>query len=102
MIVPVRTLLCVFALVSASSAVVYRPDKGMVYQRRQTVSSAASKAKSSSPPFNYGNPSQDYDGVVDYDAKGTPKLDTPVNQTSVSRMATVNSLDDFCMFCGYG
>ena len=98
MIVPVRTLLCVFALVSASNAVVYRPDKGMVYQRRQTVSSAAAKAKSSSPPFNYGNPSQDYDGVVDYDAKGTPKLDTPVNQTSVSRMATVNSLDDFCMF----
>ena len=73
MIVPVRTLLCVFALVSASSAVVYRPDKGMVYQRRQTVSSAAAKAKSSSPPFKYGNPSQDYDGVVDHDAKGTPQ-----------------------------
>lgn len=98
MMVPVRTLLCVFALVSAANAVVYRPDRGMVYQRRQTASSAAAKAQSSSPPFSYGTPSQDYDGVVNHDAKGTPKLNTPVNQTSESRMATVNSLDDFCMF----
>ena len=64
----VRTLLCAIALASVANAVVYRPNNNMVYQRRQDASATAMAQAAStskpSPPFNFGNPSSDYPGVV--------------------------------------
>lgn len=66
------------------------------------VAEAASSSKPS-PPFKYGNPSPDYAGVVATGPNGDtnpdkPKMNTPINQTSDSRLATINSMDDWCTF----
>ena len=103
----VRTLLCAIALASVANAVVYRPNNNMVYQRRQDASATAMAQAASttkpSPPFNFGNPSSDYPGVVADGSRGPtnpdkPMMDTPVNQTSDARLASINSADDWCTF----
>lgn len=54
-------------------------------------------------PFSYGTPDPDFWGVKGRGKNGptnpeSPKLNTDVNQTSVSRLASVNSVDDWCTF----
>ena len=64
---------------------------------------ASSSASSSAPKFSYGKPKHDYPGVQATGPNGPtnpkePKLDTPINQTSMSRLASLNSVDDWCTF----
>ncbi|WFD25700.1 hypothetical protein MNAN1_000666 [Malassezia nana] len=120
MMIPLRTLLCVFAVLSTTNAaMVYRPDSNRFYRRQAESSSAGptsaelskslsalgaqATASTPSPPFDFGNPSPDYPGVVAQDPLGPtnpkkPQMNTPVNQTSVARLASVNSVDDWCTF----
>lgn len=122
MIVPIRTVLCVFALLSATNAaMVYRPDGGNRMYRRQASSSSAgptmgdtlsksisalgAQATASTPssPFKFGNPSPDYPGVVAQNPVGPdnpqkPQMNTPINQKSLSKLASINSIDDWCTF----
>lgn len=53
--------------------------------------------------FEYGTPSNTAVGVRGRNANGPtnpsqPSLNTPINQTSVSRLASINSIDDWCTF----
>jgi len=122
MMIPTRTILCAFAfLTAANAAMVYRPDNGNRLYRRQassgsdapTMASSLSKSMSAlgaqatastpSPPFQFGNPSHDYPGVIAQNPNGptnpeTPQMNTPINQTSLSRLASVNNIDDWCTF----
>ncbi|PWN51855.1 hypothetical protein IE53DRAFT_385780 [Violaceomyces palustris] len=55
------------------------------------------------PKFNFGTASADYPGVKSTQRNGptnpsAPMLNTPINQTSVARLATINSIDDWCTF----
>lgn len=120
MMIPLRTLLCVFALLSTTNAaMIYRPDSDRFYRRQaesssagptsaelsKSISALASQATASTPssPFDFGDPSPDYPGVVAQDPSGPtnpekPEMDTPINQTSVARLASINSVDDWCTF----
>ncbi|CDU25189.1 uncharacterized protein SPSC_05023 [Sporisorium scitamineum] len=54
-------------------------------------------------PFSYGNANPNYPGVKSTNRNGptnpsSPQLNTPINQTSVSRLASINSIDDWCTF----
>ena len=56
--------------------------------------------------FSYGTPSNTAPGVISKNRNGPtnpkgPKLGTPVNQTSVARLASINSIDDWCTFGPY-
>ena len=62
------------------------------------VASVTAQAK-----FDYGTANPNAAGVVSQNANGptnpkAPSLGTPVNQTSMSRLASVNSVDDWCTF----
>ncbi|KAJ1021921.1 hypothetical protein NDA16_003683 [Ustilago loliicola] len=64
---------------------------------------AGVSAQSSVPPFRYGTPNPNAPGVKGTNRNGptnpsSPQLNTPVNQTSNSRLATLNSIDDWCTF----
>lgn len=53
--------------------------------------------------FTYGTPNANLAGVVGANKNGptnpdTPKLGTPINQTSMARLVSVNSIDDWCTF----
>ncbi|KDN52095.1 hypothetical protein K437DRAFT_261644 [Tilletiaria anomala UBC 951] len=55
------------------------------------------------PRFVYGTPNPNAPGVKSRNKNGAtnPKsaqLNTPINQTSVSRLASINSIDDWCTF----
>ncbi|KAK0551414.1 hypothetical protein OC844_006575 [Tilletia horrida] len=69
-----------------------------------TTSAAAGADSSSNPaPFTYGKVTDTYPGVRSTNRNGptnpkAPKLGTPINQTSVSRLASINSIDDWCTF----
>ncbi|KAL4399893.1 hypothetical protein ACI68E_002802 [Malassezia pachydermatis] len=120
MFISARSLLCAISLASAANALVYRPANGN-YRRQASsaaagptsvagdvaasVSAQAAQASSStpSPPFQYGNPSPDYPGVVATNPNGPtnpdkPTVNTPINQTSTARLASINSIDDWCTF----
>lgn len=63
----------------------------------------AATGSSDVPAFQYGTPDPNMVGVVGRNKNGptnpdTPKLNTPINQTSVSRLASINSIDDWCTF----
>lgn len=67
------------------------------------VALAAGASAQSVPPFRYGTPSANYPGVKGTNKNGptnpsSPQLNTPINQTSNSRLASVNSIDDWCTF----
>ncbi|SNX85343.1 uncharacterized protein MEPE_04052 [Melanopsichium pennsylvanicum] len=67
------------------------------------LAAAAVSAQSSVPAFTYGTPSADYPGVKSTNKNGdtnpsSAQLNTSVNQTSVSRLASINSIDDWCTF----
>ncbi|SPO31479.1 uncharacterized protein UTRI_06609 [Ustilago trichophora] len=67
------------------------------------VALAAGVSAQSPPPFRYGTPSPNYPGVRGTNRNGptnpsTPQLNTPINQTSNSRLASLNSIDDWCTF----
>lgn len=54
-------------------------------------------------PFSYGRADPSYPGIVARGSNGPtnpdePQLNTTVNQTSVSRLASINSVDDWCTF----
>lgn len=54
-------------------------------------------------PFSYGTPTPDFWGVQGRGKNGPtnpdePQLNTAVNQTSDSRLASINSIDDWCTF----
>ncbi|EST06764.2 hypothetical protein PSEUBRA_003746 [Kalmanozyma brasiliensis GHG001] len=64
---------------------------------------AGVSAQSSVPPFRYGTPSASFPGVRGTNRNGptnpsAPQLNTPINQTSDSRLASLNSVDDWCTF----
>ncbi|CDR98855.1 uncharacterized protein SPSC_04458 [Sporisorium scitamineum] len=64
---------------------------------------ASAQSTSNPPPFRYGTPSANYPGVRGTNRNGptnpsTPQLNTPINQTSDSRLASLNSVDDWCTF----
>ena len=92
-------------MISYSSAgIVYRPSSrgelvaNPMFARQKQVSNT-----SSTPKFEYGEPKHDYPGVVATGKTGPtnpekPKLGTKVNQTSEARLATLNSVDDWCTF----
>lgn len=69
-----------------------------------TSSSSTGVWSTASPaPFEYGTPSNTYWGVQGRGKNGptnpqTPSLNTPVNQSSESRLATLNGVDDWCTF----
>mgnify|MGYP001762906227 FL=1 len=108
----IRTILSALAVASAANAVVYRPANQMArLSPRQNDAKASSSAKMASeaaatntaPPFKYGSPSTDYPNVVASGDMGKTnpkkaKTGTPVNQDSDSRLASVNSVDDWCTF----
>lgn len=55
------------------------------------------------PKFNYGSPSSYYPGVRSTDSNGptnpnAPSLGTPINQESMARLASINSINDWCTF----
>ncbi|KAE8222427.1 hypothetical protein CF319_g4379 [Tilletia indica] len=57
----------------------------------------------SAPRFTYGRVSGTYPGVRSTGSNGEtnpnrPSLGTPINQLSMARLATVNSVDDWCTF----
>lgn len=67
------------------------------------VALAAGVSAQSPPPFKYGTPSATYPGVKGTNKNGptnpsSPQLNTPINQTSDSRLASLNSIDDWCTF----
>ncbi|CCF48733.1 hypothetical protein NDA11_000530 [Ustilago hordei] len=64
---------------------------------------AGVSAQAPVPPFRYGTPNPNAPGVRGVNRNGptnpsTPQLNTPVNQTSLSRLATLNSVDDWCTY----
>ncbi|SPO46740.1 uncharacterized protein PSANT_04426 [Moesziomyces antarcticus] len=68
---------------------------------------AAAVHAQSVPAFTYGTASADYPGVKSTNRNGptnpaSPQLNTPINQTSVSRLASINSIDDWCTFAPPG
>ena len=61
------------------------------------------KPKGGSPKFDIGKPSPNYAGVVAHGSMGKtnphqPKMNTPINQKSHARLASVNSAEDWCTF----
>lgn len=112
----------------SAGAIVYRPaaaTAGALERRQATgsrsssvsivttvpISSAQATATSSAgvwsaaspPPFSYGRPTHDFFGVQGRSRNGLtnpehPSKDTPVNQSSDARLATLNSVEDWCTF----
>ncbi|KAJ9473825.1 Macrophage activating glycoprotein [Pseudozyma hubeiensis] len=71
------------------------------------LAATAVTAQSSVPAFTYGTANPDYPGVKSTNKNGptnpsAPQLNTPINQTSVSRLASINSIDDWCTFAPPG
>jgi len=67
------------------------------------VGAVATVSAQSVAKFEYGTASNTAYGVRGRNANGptnpdAPSLGTPVNQTSVSRLASINSIDDWCTF----
>lgn len=67
------------------------------------VAIAGVSAQSSVPAFRYGSPNANAAGVRGTGSIGptnprTASLNTAVNQTSDSRLASINSIDDWCTF----
>ena len=63
----------------------------------------AGASAQSVPPFRYGTPNPNAPGVKGVNSNGptnprAPSLNTPINQLSESRLASVNSVDDWCTF----
>ena len=61
------------------------------------------KPKGGSPKFDIGKPSSNYAGVVAHGSMGKnnpqkPQMNTPINQKSHARLASVNSAEDWCTF----
>lgn len=69
-----------------------------------TRSTSAGVWSTASPaPFQYGTPSHNYLGVQGRGSNGPtnpdqPSLNTPINQSSDARLATLNSVEDWCTF----
>ncbi|EPQ25639.1 uncharacterized protein PFL1_06776 [Pseudozyma flocculosa PF-1] len=68
-----------------------------------TALAVAGATAQSVPPFRYGTPSPNAPGVKGVNSNGptnpkTPQLNTPINQKSESRLASLNSVDDWCTF----
>ena len=103
------SMLCAFVLAAMlasmeAQAVMMRPARPRDLKNAKLFSrQAAEGSGDSSPKFTYGTPSPNYPGVV---AKGKmgktnpqePKMNTPINQNSMARLASVNSIDDWCTF----
>lgn len=117
MIPPVRSIVSILTLVSlVNCAVIYRGTASgsldesahvrlLARQSSGLKDAAASGKKSSSdvPKFEYGTPDPNYPGVVGTGKIGPtnpkkPSLGTAVNQTSISRLASINGVDDWCTF----
>ena len=119
MIIPIRSFISLLAIVSlANGALVYRPRRlndaahhGLLPRQASASSSSAAassaaalnNAPNDSPKFDFGTPDPNYPGVVAQEKNGPtnpskPKLNTPINQTSTSRLASINSVDDWCTF----
>ncbi|WFD02936.1 hypothetical protein MOBT1_001625 [Malassezia obtusa] len=112
MILPIRSFVSLLAVVSlANGALVYRGRRvddaahhGLL-PRQAAASQAAAQntAPNDSPKFNFGKADPNYPGVVAQGKNGptnpkSPKLNTPVNQKSMSRLISINSVDDWCTF----
>lgn len=55
------------------------------------------------PKFQFGTPSATAPGVVGKNKNGptnpdAAQMNTPINQTSMARLASINSVDDWCTF----
>ena len=117
MIPPVRSIVSILTLVSlVNCAVIYRGTASgsldesahvrLLARQSSGLKDAASSGKKSSsdvPKFEYGTPDPNYPGVVGKGKIGPtnpkkPSLGTAVNQTSISRLASINGVDDWCTF----
>ncbi|WFD42762.1 hypothetical protein MPSI1_001412 [Malassezia psittaci] len=109
MIIPISTFVSLLTFVSlVNGGVIYRGsshgslDESGSLDKRQTTGGTA-KTTADVPKFAYGTPSPRYPGVVATGKNGPtnpskPSLGTPVNQTSISRLVSINSVDDWCTF----
>lgn len=93
-------LLPLTALASALCASAATPS----YLPRAGSGSGGSAASGSAvPKFTYSPPNHSFPGVQATGKNGPtnpdkPSLHTPVNQTSDARLASLNSIDDWCTF----
>lgn len=65
--------------------------------------SSSGGAYATKPKFTYQAPSNDFPGVQSKNRNGPtnpdhPSLHTPINQRSEARLASINSIDDWCTF----
>lgn len=101
---PLSALLVAACMLGSSSAgLVYRPEARELRANPLFTRQKQVDEPSDAPKFTYGTPQHDYPGVVAKGKNGPtnpnkPKLNTPVNQTSEARLATINSVDDWCTF----
>ena len=114
MIPSIRLLVLTFVVLGlVNGSMVYRghltrrhneaEEHGLRPRQASGSSKSSSSASSNVPKFTYGEPNPDYPGVKAKGPNGPtnpkePKLDTPINQTSMSRLASLNSVDDWCTF----
>ncbi|WFC98674.1 hypothetical protein MYAM1_001406 [Malassezia yamatoensis] len=109
MIIPIHSLVSLLTFVSlVNGGVIYRgsshgslDESGSLDKRQMTGGTA--KTTADVPKFAYGTASPNYPGVVAKGKNGPtnpkkPSLGTSVNQTSISRLVSINSVDDWCTF----
>ncbi|GAC95032.1 macrophage activating glycoprotein [Pseudozyma hubeiensis SY62] len=77
--------------------------KSVVAASAALAALAAGVSAQSVPAFRYGTPSASYPGVRGTNKNGptnpsAPQLNTAINQTSDSRLASLNSVEDWCTF----
>ncbi|WFC98673.1 hypothetical protein MYAM1_001405 [Malassezia yamatoensis] len=79
------------------------PTSAMAAGSSSAAAATTSSSSMSVPAFSYGTANSTYPGVVATGPLGAtnpsqPSLNTTVNQTSVSRLVSINSVDDWCTF----
>ncbi|WFD33833.1 hypothetical protein MCUN1_000653 [Malassezia cuniculi] len=101
---PLSALVVVACMLGTSSAgIVYRPARNELAANPLFSRQSQVKDSHDTPKFTYGTPDPNYPGVVATGPNGPtnpnkPTLNTPVNQSSEARLATINSVDDWCTF----
>ncbi|WFD42761.1 hypothetical protein MPSI1_001411 [Malassezia psittaci] len=88
---------------SMMSSAASTPTSAMAAGSSSAAAATTSSSSMSVPAFSYGTANSTYPGVVATGPLGAtnppqPSLNTTVNQTSVSRLVSINSVDDWCTF----
>ena len=100
---PFSTFISPFLNLSPSTMLFTKAVSSVVGATVLAAAAVSAQSSSSVPPFQYGTPNPDYPGVKSTARNGptnpsSPQLNTPINQTSTSRLASINSVDDWCTF----